>query len=143
LAWLWGIRENVEFIFSVHDPVFLFDVSLAISDMDAYINKVKSALQQVWRDVCFYAFGHMGDGNLHLYVSCGTNDLPTRHHVEEIVYKPLQQIGGSITGEHGIGLEKKPWLYMSRTPGEIQLMKTLKKALDPKGILNPGKLLPD
>jgi len=83
----------------------------------------------------------MGDGNLHLYVSCGNADINTRHHVEEIVYKPFQQIGGSITGEHGIGLEKKRWLHLSRTAEEIQLMKTLENALDPKGILNPGKLL--
>ncbi|HEX5153953.1 MAG TPA: FAD-binding oxidoreductase [Parafilimonas sp.] len=141
LAWFWGIRENVEHVFSVHDPVFLFDVSLAISDMDAYIKKIRSGLQNVWPGMYLYAFGHMGDGNLHLYVSCGDNDKQTRHHVEEIVYNPLQQIGGSITGEHGIGLEKKAWLHVSRTPEEIALMKTIKKALDPRRILNPGKLL--
>lgn len=141
LSWFWGIRENVEHIFSVHNPVFLFDVSLAISDMDAYIKSIRSALQNVWPDVYLYSFGHMGDGNLHLYVSCGDDDKATRHHVEELVYQPLQQIGGSITGEHGIGLEKKSWLHLSRTPEEIALMKTIKKALDPKGILNPGKLI--
>ena len=143
LEWFWGIRENVELIFSVHNPVFLFDISLAISDMEAYINEIRSALQRSWADVYFYAFGHMGDGNLHLFISCGNDDHATKIRVEEIVYTPLQKIGGSITGEHGIGLEKKPWLHLSRTPEEIQLMKTLKNALDPKGILNPGKLLPD
>lgn len=140
---LWRIRENVELIFSVHRPVFLFDVSLAVSDMDKYIQTIKSALQHEWAAMRFYAFGHMGDGNLHLFVSCGSDDPATKHRVDELIYKPLQQIGGSITGEHGIGLEKKSWLYLSRTPEEIQLMKTLKTALDPKGILNPGKLLPD
>jgi FAD/FMN-containing dehydrogenase len=143
LNWFWGIRENVELVFSVHNPVFLFDVSLAIADMDNYIKQIQSGLKNVWANVYFYAFGHMGDGNLHLFVSCGDNDLTTRHRVEEIVYKPLQKIGGSITGEHGIGLEKKTWLGLSRTPEEIQLMKTIKKALDPKGILNPGKILTD
>ena len=143
LEWFWGIRENVELIFSVHNPVFLFDISLAISDMDEYINEIRSALQRMWADVYFYAFGHMGDGNLHLFVSCGEDDPSTKHLVEEIVYTPLQKIGGSITGEHGIGLEKKPWLHLSRNPAEIQLMQTLKKALDPGNILNPGKLLPD
>lgn len=143
LDWLWGIRENVELIFSVHNPVFLFDVSLAISDIDNYIKQIRSDLENVWANTSFYAFGHMGDGNLHLFVSCGENDLETRNRVDEIVYKPLQQIGGSITGEHGIGLEKKSWLHLSRTTNEIQLMKTLKKTLDPKGILNPGKLIPD
>jgi FAD/FMN-containing dehydrogenase len=140
--WFWGIRENVELIFSVHNPVFLFDVSLAIPDMDEYIKTIKLDLQHVWADVNFYAFGHMGDGNLHLYVSCGDASQSAKHQVEDIVYRPLQKIGGSITGEHGIGLEKKAWLYLSRTAEEIQLMKTIKKALDPRGILNPGKLLP-
>ena len=140
LDWFWGIRENVELIFSVHQPVFLFDVSLAISDMEAYIEKIKTDLQNIWADLHFYAFGHMGDGNLHLFVSCGHADHSTRHQVEDIVYQPLRQIGGSITGEHGIGLEKKAWLHLSRTAEEIQLMQTLKKALDPKGILNPGKI---
>jgi len=140
LDWFWKIRENVELIFSVHDPVFLFDVSLAISDMDEYIKKIRFELESIWPDLHFYTFGHMGDGNLHLYVSCGNNDLPTKQHVEKIVYKPLQQLGGSISGEHGIGLEKRPWLYLSRNAEEIQLMKTIKKILDPKGILNPGKL---
>ena len=140
LDWFWHIRENVELIFSVHDPVFLFDVSLAISDMDGYIKKIRSELHNIWPDVYFYTFGHMGDGNLHLYISCGGNDINTKQRVEEIVYKPLQQVGGSITGEHGIGLDKRPWLHLSRTAEEIQLMKTVKKILDPKGILNPGKL---
>ena len=140
LDWFWGIRENVELIFSVHSPIFLFDVSLAISDMDAYIKKIRTKLQNIWPDLHFYSFGHMGDGNLHLFVSCGNDDTSTKHRVEEIVYKPLQEIEGSVTGEHGIGLEKKQWLHLSRTTEEIQLMKTIKKAFDPKGILNPGKL---
>ena len=141
LDWFWKIRENVELIFSIHDPVFLFDVSLAISDMNEYINTIRAELKNAWPDLRFYAFGHMGDGNLHLYVCCGQNDNETKQRVEEIVYKPLQRVGGSITGEHGIGLEKRPWLHLSRTAEEIHLMKAIKKILDPKGILNPGKLL--
>ena len=140
LDWFWGIRENVELVFSVHSPVFLFDVSLAISNMDAYIKKIRRELQIIWPDLHFYSFGHMGDGNLHLFVSCGDDNSGTKHLVEETIYKPLQQIDGSITGEHGIGLEKKSWLHLSRTAEEIQLMKTIKKAFDPKGILNRGKL---
>src|SRR6185295_14469436 len=115
-------------------------VSLAISDMDDYIRRIRSELEGVWPDLQFYTFGHMGDGNLHLYVCCGQNDNNTKQRVEEMVYKPLQQVGGSITGEHGVGLEKKPWLHLSRSEQEIQLMKTIKRVLDPKGILNRGKL---
>jgi FAD/FMN-containing dehydrogenase len=141
LDWFWGIREKVDFVFQVHQPVFLFDVSLPITDMELYIQTVINDLKSIWPYVHFYSFGHMGDGNLHLFVSCGENTLSTRHQVEEIVFLPLQKIGGSITAEHGIGLEKKTWLHLSRTPEEIALMRTLKHALDPKGILNPGKVV--
>jgi FAD/FMN-containing dehydrogenase len=108
--------------------------------MNNYIEQIKRDLKKVWSEVAFYAYGHIGDGNLHLFVSCGNDDEATRHQVEEIVFVPLHQIGGSITAEHGIGLEKKQWLHLSRTPDEISLMKTLKQALDPKGILNRRKI---
>jgi FAD/FMN-containing dehydrogenase len=141
LDWFWGIREQVEFVFSVHNPVFLFDVSLPITEMESYIETIKKNLKNEWSDVHFYAFGHMGDGNLHLFVSCGEDDYTTRHRVEEIIFMPLQAIGGSITAEHGIGLEKKVWLHLSRSAEEITLMQTLKNTLDPKGILNPNKVV--
>lgn len=140
LDWFWGIREQVEFIFSVHKPVFLFDISLAISDMETYIETIKTDLRNEWPEMFFYAFGHMGDGNLHLFVSCGEDNHETRHRVEELIFTPLQKIGGSVTAEHGVGLEKKAWLHLTRTEAEITLMKTLKKTLDPNGILNNGKI---
>jgi FAD/FMN-containing dehydrogenase len=141
IDWFWGIREQVEFVFSVHNPVFLFDVSLPITEMESYIETIKNNLKAIWNDVNFYAFGHMADGNLHLFVSCGEDDLTTRHRVEEVVFVPLQAIGGSITAEHGIGLEKKAWLHLSRSAEEIALMRTLKNTLDPRGILNPNKVV--
>ena len=82
-------------------------------------------------------FGHMGDGNLHLVVSVGQSD---RKGVEACVYEPLADISGSVSAEHGVGLEKKPYLGIARSDTEIDLMRTLKRALDPKGILNPGKI---
>ena len=63
-----------------------------------------------------------------------------RPAIERTVYAPLQGLGGAVSAEHGIGLEKKAWLPMSRSPAEIALMRTLKQALDPKGILNPGRV---
>lgn len=141
LDWFWGIREKVEHVFSVHQPVFLFDVSLPITEMETYIETIKTNLKNEWNEVAFYAFGHMGDGNLHLFVSCGEDNHETRYRVEELVFQPLHAIGGSITAEHGIGLEKKEWLHLSRTSEEIALMRTLKTALDPKGILNRGKIV--
>ncbi len=139
--WFWGIRESVDFIFTTHDPVFLYDISLPIPSMEDYAAMVRRKLQQKWPKSRFYVFGHMGDGNLHLFASCGQEDHATKHQVDEIVFSPLSKLGGSITAEHGIGLEKKAWLHLSRSPEEIQLMKQIKKLLDPKGILNRGKII--
>ncbi len=140
LDWFWGIREKVEYAAQYHGWVVAFDVSLAISDMDAYIRHIKAQLSHQWPEYYFYAFGHMGDGNLHLYVYVDDDYESTRQQIEEIVYRPLQAINGSVSAEHGIGLYKKQWLALSRTPQEIQLMKMLKRALDPRSILNPGKI---
>lgn len=140
LSNLWGIREKVELFFKFHEAVFMFDISLPISEMDSYVSGLRIALENEFGQVVFHSFGHMADGNLHLHISCGKKDKATRHRVEEIVFTPLQRFGGSITAEHGVGLEKKEWLHLSRTLEEIMLMKTLKKALDPKGILNRGKI---
>jgi FAD/FMN-containing dehydrogenase len=66
--------------------------------------------------------------------------LALRPKVEALVYGPLAECNGSVSAEHGIGLEKKPYLHLSRSPAELAVMKTLKTALDPKGLLNPGKI---
>ncbi len=137
---MWGIREKVELFFKVHESRFMFDISLPISEMESFVKEVRNQLETEFGEVVFHSFGHMADGNLHLHISCGKPDKETRHRVEEIVFTPLQRIGGSITAEHGVGLEKKEWLHLSRSSEEIALMKTLKNALDPKGILNPGKI---
>ena len=120
-------------------PTIGFDVSLRISDMEAYVGEVHRALAQTFDAYRCYTFGHMGDGNLHLVI--GVDDPRTdRARVEQCVYGPLQPIGGSVSAEHGVGLEKKTYLTICRTPEEIALMRTLKRALDPRGILNPGKI---
>ena len=84
----------------------------------------------------------MGDGNLHLNIHVGSGDAEARTEVEKsIVYGGLGSRQGSVSAEHGIGLEKRAYLPLCRTAQELGLMRTLKAALDPKGILNPGKVL--
>jgi FAD/FMN-containing dehydrogenase len=140
---IWRIREDFEAL-RQHTPLFLYDISLPIRDMLLYADEVKLKLGQRWPNSQFFALGHIGDGNLHFFVTPGTasSDIAELHAAtDEIVYRPLARLGGAISAEHGIGLEKKHWLSVSRSAAEIDLMKTLKRALDPKNILNPGKVI--
>ncbi|MBU6473841.1 MAG: FAD-binding oxidoreductase, partial [Alphaproteobacteria bacterium] len=94
-----------------------------------------------WPAATLMVFGHLGDGNLHLIPGVGDGSHETRTAVESIVYDPLRVRRGSVSAEHGIGLEKRPYLPISRNVQEIALMRTVKQALDPRNILNPGKIL--
>jgi FAD/FMN-containing dehydrogenase len=138
-ARMWALRDDVGQV-NRKGPTFTFDVSLRIADMPDYVAGVDRKLRQRWPDADNYVFGHLGDGNLHLLIWTGERGPEAKKAVEDIVYSPLQAIGGSVSAEHGIGLHKKAYLPLSRNAGEIALMKTLKGVLDPKGILNPGKI---
>ena len=137
---LWSIRDDVEQLMHLK-PLFVFDVSLPIAAMADYVDGMRAKLREQWPESKLVVFGHMGDGNLHVTVSAGKSNAETRKAVEQIVYAPLAEVGGSVSAEHRIGLEKKPYLHLSRGPEEIAMMHTLKRALDPKGLLNPGKVI--
>lgn len=136
---IWGIREDLEHVVREFKPFYAFDVSLPVGDMQDYIAAVTGRLKHRWPDGKIAFLGHMGDGNLHIAIGAGGEG--DRHGVEACVYEPLRPIGGSISAEHGIGLEKKPWLDVSRTADERGLMADLKRLLDPGNILNPGKIM--
>ncbi len=134
----WAMRDDVEQIFQ-YDPVFIYDVSLQVPYMERYVDEVRDKLQRRFGHHQLFTFGHMGDGNLHFAISAG-DDESAHHDVNLCVYEPLRPIGGSVSAEHGVGLEKKPYLDISRNSIEVNMMRTLKSTLDPKGILNPGKV---
>jgi FAD/FMN-containing dehydrogenase len=142
---IWEIRENVGSAMR-DDPTFLYDISLPISDMEAYVAAVEPALIKRWPDLKFFCFGHLADGNLHLQIapldqaSQGDDELTAKLHdaVNQIVYEPLTKMGGSVSAEHGIGKIKKAYLPLCRSTTEIAIMRQLKQALDPNGVLNPG-----
>lgn len=139
---VWAIREDFEQIVEV-EPTFLYDVSLRIKDMPAYIANVKRALINRWPNSVCYVFGHMGDGNLHLFISPEVKGDRAQLHEEcdREVYTALKPFKGSVSAEHGIGLEKKQWLNHCRSESELALMRTLKNTLDPQGLLNAGRVL--
>jgi FAD/FMN-containing dehydrogenase len=141
-AQLWAIREDFDAL-RQHKPLFLYDISLPIRDMLPYADEVRTSLLKQWPTSQFFALGHIGDGNLHFFVTPGaTGDSAAQHAVcDELVYRPLARLGGAVSAEHGIGLEKKQWLSVSRAHSEIELMRLLKRTLDPKNILNPGKVI--
>lgn len=137
---IWEIRDDVEAVFSLY-PMFLFDISVPLKHMESYVAELESQLKAKWPEQRSLIFGHLGDGNIHVIVAMGSDSPEARAEVSDIVYGGLRMRGGVISAEHGIGLEKKSYLPISRSPAEITLMQTLKKALDPKGILNPGKVI--
>jgi FAD/FMN-containing dehydrogenase len=136
----WSLRDDVEQINHGGAPI-IFDVSLPIDEMERYADNLRDALPAQIGEHKLWIFGHLGDGNLHIVVRVNPqNYLAMRPKIEALVYQPLAAFRGSVSAEHGIGLEKKPYLPISRSESEIAIMRTIKAALDPKGILNPGKI---
>ncbi len=138
---IWNIREDIEALAEALLPGAIFDISLPITEMESYIDELRQAVVVAWGDAArLIVFGHLGDGNLHVVVSPRPWSDEVRIQAEKMVYEPLAEIGGAVSAEHGIGLEKRDYLHLSRSAEEIALMRTLKAALDPKSILNPGKI---
>jgi FAD/FMN-containing dehydrogenase len=136
----WALRDDVGQVLQGGMPV-VFDISLPIGEMENYTKTLRETLAAEIAEHKLWIFGHLGDGNLHVVVQVKPMEyLALRPKVEGLVYQPLAAFNGSVSAEHGIGLEKKPYLDLSRSPAEIALMRTLKTALDPKGLLNPGKI---
>lgn len=136
-AAIWAIRHDVEWIVQGAQN---FDVSLRVTDVGAYVEQLQRAINANYRDAHVAAFGHLGDNNLHVSV-LSDGSSKARSFIEQQVYAQLKPYDGAISAEHGIGLEKRAWLPVSRTPAEIQAMRQLKSLLDPHNILNPGKVV--
>jgi FAD/FMN-containing dehydrogenase len=135
---IWNIREDLDHIIRDFQPFYAFDVSLPVGEMEAYMIEVKRRLAAIWPDGLIAFLGHVGDGNLHIAIGAGGAEDKAR--VEACVYEPLRAMVGSVSAEHGIGIDKKAWLSVSRNGVERKLMQGLKHLLDPKNILNPGKV---
>jgi len=133
---LWAMRDDVETLIEATSPPAIFDVSLPIREMEGYVDGLEAALAEQYPGTRLVSFGHLGDGNIHL----GIGPVEDKHAVETLVYGRLGRVNGSVSAEHGIGLEKREFLPHSRSEQEIALMRTLKQALDPRQILNPGKI---
>lgn len=139
-AAMWAIRDGSEIVERSHAVVYSFDVSLQPQHYGRYLDDVAERLASLG-GTTLYSFGHFADGNVHCIVGGGLTLLGRRQEVEEAIYQPLRDVPfSSVSAEHGIGLEKKPHLGLTRSAAEIATMRLLKRALDPSGILSPGRV---
>jgi FAD/FMN-containing dehydrogenase len=135
----WAIRDAPAEFRRAWWPQIAFDVSIPTGQLGAFRDDCTARLDARWPGVGVAFFGHVADSNVHISVKLDRK-LVGERAVEAVVYEAVAAWRGSISAEHGIGLQKRDYLHYSRTPEEVALMRTLKSALDPKGILNPGKI---
>jgi FAD/FMN-containing dehydrogenase len=144
---LWRIRESIpEAARSEPGMLYRHDVAVAVSAIPAFIREARAALEQRFPGANVICFGHLGDGNLHYNAFVpgrSRSDAAARdaHDVTDLVYDIVQRYGGSFSAEHGIGLAKVAELKRYKSEVELDLMRAVKRTLDPQGLMNPGKVL--
>lgn len=136
-AMLWRFRETVP---AAQFSNVKHDISVAVSKVPELIARANAAIETAYPGVPIFCFGHVGDGNLHYNV--GDAALSARRvDVSRLVYDAVDALGGSISAEHGLGQLKREEIALHKSPLELALMRAVKKALDPDGLMNPGKVL--
>ncbi|CAM2164048.1 FAD-binding oxidoreductase [Burkholderia orbicola] len=136
---LWTLREGLAI--DALPQLVNFDVSLPTGELGTFAERCEAALRARWPALTCLFFGHVGDGNVHIGVSLAAMTDADADALDHCVYAVVREMGGSVSAEHGIGVLKRPYLAHTRSDAEIGLMRRLKAALDPRGILNPGKVL--
>jgi D-2-hydroxyglutarate dehydrogenase len=143
MAAMWRIREGITEALARTGAVYKYDVSAPLAELYALVEEMRARLQPLGAAVS--GFGHLGDGNLHLNIvtpEAFDRRADVTHAIEPFVYEWIAQRRGSISAEHGVGAMKPHVLHMSKTPEMIALMRSVKALFDPRGILNPHKVLP-
>jgi FAD/FMN-containing dehydrogenase len=145
---LWALRENLSEAQKFEGGSIKHDVSVPVSSIPQFLHEAMAVVQTLVPGCRSVPFGHLGDGNIHFNVSqpVGADKavyLAGWPEMSAAVHAIVRRLGGSISAEHGIGALKRDEMRIIKSPVELQLMRDLKQMLDPKGILNPGKVLPD
>ena len=141
LKLIWTLREDVSVLAKKSKYDQHFDISLPIPVIENEVNIAIKKLNNLPYVENIFVFGHLADGNIHFIIGKSNNDEEKTKKINDIIYKNLKKNSGSVSAEHGIGMDKKAYLKTSRSKAEIDLMSKLKKSLDPKNILNTGRII--
>jgi FAD/FMN-containing dehydrogenase len=141
---LWAWREDISESLHARTP-HKADISVPVSRVSSFLDRWRQAVADALPEIPAVCFGHVGDGNLHLNLLCPdglehASFLERVQGFDETVYGLVEEFGGSVSAEHGIGLLKRAHLHHSRTAAEIALMRGIKSVFDPEGLMNPGKI---
>ena len=143
----WKIRDTISEAERAEGQTLAHDISVPVADMPRFIVEASAEVEQTFPGVVATGFGHLGDGNIHFHVRAGGHAAPDWYEVEgeeitRFVDDLVTAAGGSISAEHGIGQLKLAEFARLASPGRIHALRAIKHALDPLGIMNPGKLVP-
>ncbi len=140
-AAVWAIRDDIDTLFRALHPCLALDISVPVGAMEGYVDSVRADMRASFPGIRGTAFGHLGDGNLHLCWQLPGDTPRHRAAVSRIAYDNLAPHGGSVSAEHGIGVAKREYLALSRNSEELEWMRRLKRLFDPSNLLNPGRVI--
>ncbi len=143
---LWALRENISEAQKVEGVSIKHDISLPVSRIAEFIGSADAALEAAFPGVRIVCFGHVGDGNLHYNqskpaVQDNAAFVAQAAAVNRLVHDLVHELGGSISAEHGLGQLKREEILRHKSSTEMAMMRAVKRALDPQGLMNPGKVL--
>ncbi|KZT53628.1 hypothetical protein CALCODRAFT_439817 [Calocera cornea HHB12733] len=144
LGRMWDLREGIAEACGKAGKVYKYDVSVPIQEWQNVLSTLRQRAAERSEGLIerVVGFGHIGDGNLHINVVCGRYDKAIEQLLEPFMFELVESKGGSISAEHGLGVQKAKYILYSKSPLELELMRKVKAAFDPRGIMNPGKVLP-
>lgn len=137
---IWEPRESIGGAIFKDGYSFSYDISIPLRNFYDLVDATKRQLDSLPAKV--FGFGHIGDSNLHLVVRCNEYDQDVYQRLEPFVYECTSKLCGSISSEHGIGFLKTNYLKFSKKADCLDVMRDIKSLMDPNGVLNPYKVLP-
>jgi len=145
---LWNLRERIAEAFNIDGYVFKYDLSIKVTELYNVVEALRKHIEEKGGEagkniLRLNGYGHIGDGNLHINASVAEYDREVEQILEPFIYHHVSSLKGSVSAEHGLGFKKPKYIYLSKPKNSVDIMKNIKDMFDPKGIMNPYKVLPD